>query len=309
MPTDDTIIAEIPFQPSTIETIDQAVFDFIDKDFNVFSTTNKGWKKTPVIWVAGERAYQIKRDKGLRDLNGTLILPIITIERTGITKSMSKRGVVNAHLPSIGDAKGSPDIVYARRVQQDKTNNFRSADAKRRYAKQLNFPGKDFKTGPYQAYKSPGSGKIVYEYISMPLPVYLDMTYSITLRSEYQQQINEMSVPFMTRTGNINQIMIEQEGHFYEAFFQQEFAQTNNLSNLEQEERTYETKIDIKVLGYVQGSDKNDEQPKIVIRESAAEFKFQREHVMLGDDIDRIPNAPNLAIKPKVGPEPGEYRS
>jgi len=300
MPTDNTPI-EIPFQPSTIENIDQALFDFIEKDLNIFATTNKGWKKTPVIWVAGERAYQIKRDKGLRDNNGILVMPMITIERTGVTKDKSKRGSVYADLPSERDAKGGVSyITYSRRIQQDKTNNFLSADSKRTGAKQINFPDKFYTQGPYNAFKSPDRKKVVYESITMPLPVYLDMSYSIVLRAEYQQQINEMTLPFVTLTGNANNFTIVNSHHRYEAFVQQEYTQTNNVSSLEQEERIYETKIDIKVLGYVQGSDKNDEQPKIVIRENQVEFKFQREHVVFEDEINRVPNAPDLAHDPET---------
>ena len=42
-------------------------------------------------------------------------------------------------------------------------------------------------------------------------------------------------------------------------------------------------KIDIKVLGYVMGEDKNSEQPKVVIRENAVEVKIPREKVVFGD--------------------------
>ena len=31
--------------PSTIETIDRALFDYIDQELDVFCTTNKGFKK------------------------------------------------------------------------------------------------------------------------------------------------------------------------------------------------------------------------------------------------------------------------
>ena len=43
------------------------------------------------------------------------------------------------------------------------------------------------------------------------------------------------------------------------------------------------TSIDLKVLGYLMGSDKNDEQPKMTIRESAAEIRIVRERVIFGD--------------------------
>ena len=56
----DGKIKQVTFMPSTVETIDQAFFKFIDEELNISSTTNKGFKKVPVIWVSAERAFQIK---------------------------------------------------------------------------------------------------------------------------------------------------------------------------------------------------------------------------------------------------------
>ena len=50
----------------------------------------------------------------------------------------------------------------------------------------------------------------------------------------------------------------------------------------------YETVIDIKTLGYVIGEDKNQEQPKVVIRENAVEVKIPRERVIYGDMQEHI---------------------
>ena len=40
--------------------------------------------------------YQIKHNRELRDVNGWLIYPIMSIERTGITKDLTKRGAYYA---------------------------------------------------------------------------------------------------------------------------------------------------------------------------------------------------------------------
>ena len=62
-------LREIKFMPSTIETIDQAFFNWVDEAVSPSSETNKGFKKVPVIWISAERAYQIKSDKDMRDSN------------------------------------------------------------------------------------------------------------------------------------------------------------------------------------------------------------------------------------------------
>ena len=125
--------------------------------------------------------------------------------------------------------------------------------------------------------------KIVYETLTMPVPTYINITYSIVLKGEYFQQINEMLTPFIVKTGQINNFFINADGHKFEGFLPVDFAQNNNASNLGDDERVFETKIDIRILGYLVGAGKNEERPKIAIRENIVEVRFPREHVMLGD--------------------------
>ena len=98
-------LKEITFMPSTLETIDRAFYEFIDDKLNIFTSTNKGWNKTPVLWVSAERAFQIKNNKELRDSNGVLKLPIITIEKTSITKDPTMHGRLTAHIPDVDDPR------------------------------------------------------------------------------------------------------------------------------------------------------------------------------------------------------------
>ena len=59
-------VGRLYFQASTIETIDKSVFNYLES-LNLFTTTNKGWKKVPVVWATSERSYLSKKDKDLRD--------------------------------------------------------------------------------------------------------------------------------------------------------------------------------------------------------------------------------------------------
>ena len=264
--------------PSTVETIDRAFFNYIDEKLDIFANTNKGWTKVPVLWVSAERAYQIKKDKNLRDSDGILKLPIITVERKGMKKDPEMKGVAWAHIPEQNDAKGGA-VKTARRIKQDKTSNFLNADSFRRHGSmsaavagvgQLNFP-----------FKNPG--KVVYETISTPIPTYIVVDYDIVVRTEYQQQINNIITPFITKTGQINNFFITYEGHKFEGFIQGDFNQDSNVAQLNEEERTYETVIKIKILGYLLGEGPNRERPKITIRENAVEVKIPRERVILGE--------------------------
>lgn len=263
-------IIEISFQPSTIETIDYAVFNWIDKELNISSVTNEGWKKVPVIWASAERAYQSKRSKELRDREGTLNFPLITLERQTLEKDLTKKGSIWANIPQVNDEKGG-SIMVARRIQQVKTSNFANADSKKRF-QQINFPRKN--------------NKVVYETMSMPLPIYVTVFYQAKIRTNYQQQMNEIVQPFITVPQGINNFIIKHEEHKFECFIDSSYENLSNSSGLESEERFFETVIKLKVLGYLIGQDKNQENPKIIIRENAVEVKMPRERIVFGDILE-----------------------
>jgi hypothetical protein len=259
----------IPFAPSEIETIDAAMLRKI-REFDLHTVTNEGFKKVPVIWASPERAFQVKSNPDIRDDQGALVFPIISIERTEIVKDPNKKGTVWANIPPVNDEKGG-SIPVARRINQIKTKNFANADAKLKQG-QINWP----RCNP----------KVVYQTISMPLPVYVEVTYKITIRTEYQEQMNDLVTPFITRPGGINYLVLKHEQHSYEAFVQQNFSQKNNATDYTEEERKYETEITIKVLGYLIGDGKNQKKPFYSIRENAVEVKIPRERVILGDMLD-----------------------
>jgi hypothetical protein len=272
---------DIPFMPSTLETVDGALFDFLNEEMNIFATTNKGWKKVPIYWVSAERAYHTKNNKDSRDSLGSVILPAITLERTSVVKDLNKKGSIFAHIPEEPDEKGGV-LQVSRLIQQDKSAVFANADS-HRINRQLNFPRKN--------------KKIVYESLYIPLPVFLDMTYEINIKTEYQQQLNEIVTPFMTKTGGINHFIITKEGHRYESFIQQDFVSDTNASNIGEEERKFNSKITIKVLGYVIGEGNNRDKPKIAVRENRVQVRLGRERVIVGD------------VPEHLGDDQGFYRS
>ena len=268
---DELTVQEIPFAPSTIETIDMALFDWVNEDANIFCTFKEGFQKVPAIWLSAERTFQRKASgrQAIFGLDGAVDLPLITIERTGLAKDPSKKGTAWANIFPVNDERGG-SMVVARRIQQEKTSNFANADSKRVYGQE------NFRTRKKNK-------KVVYETITIPQPTYIEATYNINLMSIYQQQMNEMTTPFITTTGNIAQFGIRRDGHFYEAFIDGNFSQQNNSSNLGEEERLYKTTISLKILGYLVGQGQNQEGPRMIVRENAVEVKIPREKVIFGD--------------------------
>ena len=260
--------------PSTIETIDFAIYNLINDGFDLHTNTNNGFIKVPVLWSQPERAFDSKTKdirNNIRDSVGKLKLPLITIERSSMAKDPSFKGSYQAHLfPETKGPRGykKQKMLVSRKISQKSTRKYASAKSGQ-FNGQQNYPVKN--------------NKVVYEEVYAPIPVWVDVRYTIRLRTEYQQQMNDLIAPFATRTGNINAITAMYNGHRYEVFIEGDYKQNNNLSNLGEDERSFETTITLKVLGFLLGDGENEEAPKIVTKETIVEVKIVRERSIVGD--------------------------
>ena len=297
----DNLTQEITFEASTIETVDFAVYNWLNEKMNIHSTTSEGWKKVPVIWTSAERAHQIKSDKDIRDSSGMIKYPIISLERTSMNKDVNKKGSVPANIRNVNDEKGGT-ITIARTIQQEKTSNFENAtlnkyvggneDIKRAIERNRRNGNK---RGLFELrdQRAISGNKTVYETITIPIPIHVTVTYSIFVKTDYVQQMNEILAPFLTKNGNTRSIILNYENHRFEAFMNGDITQDNNYLSLNEERKTYGSKISLEVLGKLIGGDKNEDKPKIVRRENAVEVKFPREKVILQDEIEELDSNKN----------------
>jgi len=249
--------------PSTLENIDTAIYRFVDETLSPNTITNAGREKVNVLWMGSERTFQIKNNKELRDKVGKLRLPLITISRTSVSRDDAFKGSFQAVY--IGDDER---VTVRRVIQQDKTQNFQNASRKRQETGD--------ETGPVF------TRKVVYESITIPKPTYLTCMFEVNIRTEYQQQMNHILPMFMNSMKNY--FIIENNGYQYEAFIQDDYGLNSNQANLGQDERMFNAKVQIKVLGYINGNDLEMTEPFIKREESIVEVKISRERVITGDD-------------------------
>ena len=266
-------LKELGMLGSSIEDIDYAMVSWLKEDLDLSTITNEGNKRVPVLWQTPERAFQIKNDKDLRHPDdhsaGAITLPVVTIERTGITKDPSRKGGYQAHIYSDKRNGRTGRMVIAKRIKQDKTRNFAVASGIRTNT-----------SGTRQKYFPRVNKKVVIQFLTIPIPIYINLDYKIVVKTEYQQQMNDLTQPFMTRTGQINSFVMRRNGHLYEAFIDQGFAHANNVANLGEDERQFTSEISIRVLGYLIGEGQNDDRPIIRKEESVVEITFPRETVV-----------------------------
>ena len=265
---------EIGMLASTIEDIDFAIVDWV-KDLELSTHSNEGFKKVPVLWQTPERSFQIKHDKDLRDDAGALKLPLVSIERTNITKDPARKGSFQAQIYSTDKNGRTGRMVIARKIVPEKTQNFAIASGTRStigVSKQKFYPRVN--------------KKVVIKSLSIPIPIYVNVDYKILIKSEYQQQMNTLMTPFITRTGQINGFLLRRNGHLYEGFIDQGFAHNNNVSNLQEDMRMFSSEITIKVLGYLIGEGESDDRPIIRVDENVVEYQFPQESTVPSGNLN-----------------------
>jgi len=271
----DLHLQEIGMFSSTIEDIDYVITNWLKNDLDLYATSNGDRQKVPVLWQAPERAYQIKNEKELRDQNNTLKLPLLSIERTGITKDPEKKGSYYAHKFSDDSDGRAGRMVVARQIVPDKTQNFAVASGTRTNS-----------SGKKQRYYPRVNKKIVVRTVSIPIPIYVNVNYNIKIKTEYQQQMNELITPFLTRTGQINSLVLKRNGHIYEVFIESDFNTSNNIANLNEDIREFNSEVNIRVLGYLIGEGPNDDRPIVKVEENFVEYTFPRESIVGDGFVD-----------------------
>lgn len=258
-----------PTPVSTFETIDMALFNWINESLDVHAITNDGVKKVPVVWFSRERAFQIKQEKDNRDDNGFLDFPQIQISRLSMTLTSATERPIPGLFLAGRDYKNN-QFGFWTKVSQGKTKNFANNNANRLFRQQ------NFK------YDNPD---IVNEYVFTPYPSYYDVKYEISLKAIYMQQINELIAPFQRSVipYNTGVFTIKYGGFKYEAFMDKDVSFSSNSPDIAESEKIYEAKISIKVLGFTTTSQINQKTPNVIVREGPAKIRIQRERTIIGD--------------------------
>lgn len=249
------------FKPSTLENIDFALFNWVDQKIDARCKTNDGFKKIPVIWASAERSFQIKNYKDLRDSEGSMIPPFISVERGKIKKELATKGIFQPN------TRGYDRISYTTVINQEKTSKYAN-NSSYNSTKKLNFATK----------KTP---QVVYQTKSIRLPTYFEVEYSISIKTNFLQHLNEIIQCFISFTRRGQHFLIQNDGFQYEAFMGEEYELEDTASNMEGEERTYISKMSVRVIGYFIGEDINQNDQLVRTEENFVSIKFPKESLIV----------------------------
>jgi hypothetical protein len=277
-PMNTQLSSSYSLAPSKIEDIDYAIYNFINDKLDIFVDSNEGWEKVPVIYSLPERSYQIKNDPELRPNGRTLKYPLISIHKVSAVQNPANKGVYGVNLPPYFDFYNrGGSIPVARVVEQEQTAKFANANAIRKSDGGMNKNRQTF----------PGKNKnIVYETLMIPMPTFVEMTYTIDIVTEYQMQMNQILAKFHTHTGDPSVFSVSHERNSYEAFIDPNYNIDFKADGLDVTERIFKAALSIKVLGYIVGDPDNQNTPITVKRQSAAKIRFGRERSSLSEEPD-----------------------
>jgi len=278
--TDYNIPDNFDLPNCSIEDVDRSLFSLFDKELPFTFKHKSGTKRSPVIFAAGERFAVLRRKRPLRDKSGTLILPLVSIMRTGITQSPTL---------GAGTAQNQPIVVRQRLSAEDRDyqnvlnksgiNNSDSSAVRSRAAKAVagqhndsqeniekdnvnqGFKARDDHGNPYEDPRkptlSPDINNNIYEIITIAPPKYYTASYEVTFWTQYTQQMNDMIMAMMSLYQSFSQRTFRLEtpkGYWFVAFVDDELSPGNNFDDFTDSERLIRYSFGIKVPAYIVGT-------------------------------------------------------
>ena len=264
---------EISIPSCTVEDVDRAIFNLFNESLDLFYKQDGAIVRIPVIFATGERFAILSRNKPLRDDNDTLILPLISIARTGVEKDVSRGMATNQSQPiTIKRRIAKTDQIYQRLInrealqnQDDRVNDSHLlltgslGDSRGRGTQ----PGQIATRRPHgetaSVYRqgkllTPKIGNNIYEIYEIPNVKYYSTTYEVTFWTQYTQQMNDVLMSFMSSAhtnGKLTFRIETEKGYYFVAYLEGGFSPGNNFSDFTDEERLVRYSFNMAVPAYI----------------------------------------------------------
>lgn len=259
---------DIEIPPCTVEDVDRSVFNLFDKQLPFQAKTNsEGIKRIPVIFATGERFAVLRRKEPLRDKTGAIILPLISIMRSGINQDPDNGISGGQTSPIVIKRRLSRDNpIYKRLINENRLKNQdENADASHNLTPVGGgaFPGTiGSRRAPQQQTSDSRIGNLlkpqlsnnIYETLTIPPVKYYTATYNITFWSQYTQEMNNMLMTIMSLYQNNHRRTFKLEtdkGYWFVGYASSELNPENNTDDFKDQERIIKCSFEIKVNAYI----------------------------------------------------------
>jgi len=252
----------------TVEDVDRALFTLFDKQLPFIYKHKEGLRRSPVVFATGERFAVLRRKQPLRDRAGALILPLVSIMRTGIEagasmgagtnqtvehtirKRISKEDPIYQRLVNKMGIKNSDDAVSSNAEITTASGSFPGKLASRRSQTELTVAAREGKV------LTPQLGNNIFEVTTMAPPKYYVAKYEVTFWAQYTTQMNEMLMSLMSLCQSYSQRTFRIEtskGYWFVAYVADALTPGNNFDDFTEDERLVKYSFEITVPAYIIG--------------------------------------------------------
>lgn len=214
-------------QPYGLIEIDKAFYDWWNDKLDLHLENTEGVKqKVPVMFVSTER-WLLAREEGIRDKNGTIVLPVIAISRTRI--GGSNEGYLSR---TVADNKAP--MVYSRKVSK-KSSLIKELVENRGWNVNPSLP--------------------IYEVYTTRTPNHMAMQYEVAIWTQHVEQMNEIieKVGLEYEYLSVKSFAFDKDdgNGYFVAFENDELTDESNLDDYSDSERIIRKSFIYDIPGYI----------------------------------------------------------
>jgi len=260
----------------TIEDVDRALFNLFNEELPFFYKLEKESRRIPVIFATGERFAILRRKRPLRDNSGVLILPLISMQRTGVQQENLKGGgpgegeplvikkrlskddidyqrlINKLNLQNADDIASDGNTVGGRSASDNAISQYDSAKPGALATKRAQ-PAPTIATRLGQLLR-PNLNRNIFEIITIPPTKFFTVSYNITFWAQYTQQVNDMMAVIMSAYVDMRRrtFRLETEkGYWFIAYVNSQLTPGNNFDDFTDSERLVKYSMDIDVPAFL----------------------------------------------------------
>lgn len=245
--------------PVGIEDADRALFNLFDQDIGfVIKNVKKANKKVQiskpyVIFATGERFAIAKKLRPPRDKNGLVMLPAISIRRTGIEQT-------NDDITNRGMNQFTGNIIIKRKLEES-DRDYQNLINKFGFRNLQSIPSTNRPTGEEidslaaveGAYLDPKLGNNIFEIITAPQPQFFTATYEVVFWTNFTQHMNYMIETYLSSFLPNDRIhkLVTPKGYWFLAYTEEQLPSQENFDEFTEDERILRYSFNVRVRGYI----------------------------------------------------------
>lgn len=245
-----------------IEDADTALRNLFFNDIGFTNKSNAGpnkdleLKKPLIIFATGERWALAKKLYPPRDKSKMLLLPAISIRRTGFEQTkedISGRGInQSTGYLTIKRKLSSYDKDYQNMLNKLALKNLTNLPTTGNRGNSVG----EFRNSPDRkqgGFLNPNLGNNVWEILTIPQPQFFTTTYEVVFWTQYTVHMNEMIEKFVSSYLPQEKAfkLTTDKGYWFMAYVEDSFQNSDNFDDFKDSERIIRYTITMKVKGYI----------------------------------------------------------